>query len=281
ILVVAKPAVNYDEIQNWSAKITPGAGYLVTLRPVGSPAIFILGSGNADANGDAVGSFGVARNLPTGDIALRVELVSDPATFDEKLFAVSEITPSVAVTVANQQVNYGDTQGWEAAGLPPDAGYVITLRSLANPIVFVLGSGNADANGDARGSFGIGGNLPAGASAFRVELTSDPSIYDERFFMVGEITPSVAVTVANQQVNYGDTQGWEAAGLPPDAGYVITLRAVENPVVILLGSGNSNADGEASGSFGIGDNIPAGEYALHIELESLPPYFGEATFNVG
>jgi hypothetical protein len=88
------------------------------------------------------------------------------------------------VTIEKLQISYGDTQNWRAK-LPPNASYLVTLRSQAGPAVIVIGSGDANSNGDASGSFLIGGNLPAGETALRVELTSNPSIFDENVFTIG------------------------------------------------------------------------------------------------
>jgi hypothetical protein len=58
------------------------------LRPLANPTVLVIGSGKADVNGDAGGSFVVAMNLPMGDIAIRVELTSDQSIFDEKRFTI-------------------------------------------------------------------------------------------------------------------------------------------------------------------------------------------------
>lgn len=280
VLSLGSTMVDYNDTQTWTAKIPENAGYVVTVRPVNDPTIFLIGPGTADFNGDASGSVLIGGNLPAGATNLRVELASDPSIYDEKLFMVGEASPSVALTVTNLQVNYDETQTWNA-NISPNARYVVTLRPLGNTTVILIGSGTADASGAASSSFVVGRNLSPGPTNLRVELASDPSIFDEKLFMVGEISPSVNVTVASAQMNYDDTQSWNASGLPPDAGYVITLRSLASPVIIVLGSGSADANGEATGSFIVGRNVPAGEAILRIELASLPTYYGEVTFTVG
>jgi|GEM_PF-5296831 len=276
---VEKTTINYDDIQLWSGKLPPGASYLVTLRPVATGTIFILGSGNADANGDANGSFLVARNLPTGETALRVEVASDSSVFDEEVFAITGIPPTITVTVANAQVNYGDMQSWEAKGLPRDTGYVLTIRSISSPVVVLLGSGNANTDGEASGSFLVEGNVPSGDNAFRIELASDPNVYNETFFVIGA-SPSVSVTLEKTQTSHDDTQNWSAK-LPPNAGYRVTLRPVATATVIVIGSGTADANGDASGSFVVGGNLPSGDTVLRVELTSDPSIFDEKHFTIG
>src|SRR5574341_1626834 len=110
-------------------------------------------------------------------------------------------TGSVVLSLGSTIVDYNDTQTWSAK-VPENADYVVTVRPVNDPTIFLIGPGTADFRGDASGTVLIGGNLPAGPTNLRVELASDPSIFDEKLFMVGEVSPSVNVTVASTQMNY-------------------------------------------------------------------------------
>ena len=184
---------------------------------------------------------------------------------------------SVLVSIQKSHVGYDDTQTWSAK-LPANTSYLLTLRSPGNPVV-VLGSGNADQNGEVSGSFVVGGNLPRGTTALRVEMTSDPSIFEESTFIIEEPPGSITLTLEKSIINYDDIQTWTAHGFIPNEGYLITIRSPGNPVVV-LGSGNADQNGEVSGSFVVGRNLPSGDSILRIEVASLPSYYSESTFRI-
>jgi|GEM_PF-2092111 len=185
---------------------------------------------------------------------------------------------SILVSIQKSHIGYDDTQTWNVK-LPPNAGYLLTLRSPGKSVI-VIGSGNADANGDAGGSFVVGGNLPIGTTALRIELTSDPSIFEERTFIVEDPPGSIILTLQTPNISYNDIQSWSASGFAPHEGYVVTLRSPTNRTVIVIASGNADANGNASGSFLVGGNVPSGDNMLRIEAASLPSYYGEATFRI-
>jgi len=186
---------------------------------------------------------------------------------------------TVAVAIQELRTNYGDTQTWTAK-LPPNSSYVISLRSLASPVVIVVGSGSADANGEASGSFGIGNNLPSGSVVLRVELTSNPSAFQERTFIIGEPPGSITMAAQKSRISYGDTQTWTASGFAPHERYLVTVRSPTSPAILVIGSGNADANGNASGSFGVGPNIPVGDNILRVEVETLSSFYAETTFKI-
>jgi hypothetical protein len=184
---------------------------------------------------------------------------------------------SVLVSIQKSHIGYNDMQVW-IAKLPANSSYLLTLRSPGNPVV-VLGSGNADQNGEASGSFVVGGNLPRGTTVLRVEMTSDPSIFEESTFIIEEPPGSMTLTLEKSIINYDDIQTWSAHGFIPNEVYLITIRSPGNPVVV-LGSGNADQNGEASGSFVVGRNLPSGDSILRIEVASLPSYYTESTLRI-
>jgi MFS family permease len=185
---------------------------------------------------------------------------------------------NIDLSVQETSLQHGDTQTWNARGLPQNAGYVVTIRWGGSALV--VQSGNTNESGEARGSFMVGNNIPQGATALRVELTSNPLIFKETLFTVGELTDSpIVLEVQKSHATYGDTQTWNARGLPQNAGYVVTIRWGGSALVVQ--SGNTNESGEARGSFMVGNNIPQGETTLRIELLLLPSYYKETVFNVG
>ena len=88
----------------------------------------------------------------------------------------------------------------------------------------------------------------------------------------------ISISVSKMNVHYGDMEAWNAKGLPPGADYVAKVNFAS--LALRVGSGRANANGEANGSFGIGDNIPLGPVTLRIELASDPAIFGEAPMNI-
>ena len=79
---------------------------------------------------------------------------------------------------------------------------------------------------------------------------------------------AIHLSVNKTTLNYGDNLAWNATKLPPNAEYAITVRW--SGTIVVIGKGNANADGEASGSFLIGQNLPTGIVTLLIELVSNP-----------
>lgn len=179
VLSVEKSRVGYGETQTWSAKLPANANYVATL--VWPTSTVIVGNGTADANGNASGSFVVGTNLPSEPITLRIE--SDSAV-EERIFIVGDRPGSLTLSVLSSQISYGETQSWSAKGFAPREAYVVTLRSPTNPSILIISSGNADANGEVRGSFLVGTNLSLGDNILRVEVGSLSSYYTEVTFSV-------------------------------------------------------------------------------------------------
>jgi hypothetical protein len=186
----------------------------------------------------------------------------------------------IVISVEKLRIGYDDTQTWTAT-LSPNTDYLLTLRSPTSPVVIVLGSGNADADGNASGSFVVARNLPSGIAALRVELISDSSMFEEVIFIVGDPPASITLTLEKSQIVFDDTQTWTAKGFLPYESYVLMVRSSTSPVVIVLGSGNADADGNASGSFVVARNLPSGENILRIEVASHPAYGNQTTFRIG
>jgi hypothetical protein len=92
---------------------------------------------------------------------------------------------------------------------------------------------------------------------------------------------TVNFSVDKLTIDYDDMQTWTANGLPPNAGYTVTLRSLANPVVVVLGSGNANDEGEAGGSFLVGRNLAFGDTILRVALSEEPENFGESNFQIG
>jgi hypothetical protein len=83
----------------------------------------------------------------------------------------------ISLSVEKPTVNYGDTQTWSVKGLPPNADYIATVRFADTALI--VGTGRANANGEANGSFLIGQNIPPGTFIFKVEVSSDPAQFKE------------------------------------------------------------------------------------------------------
>ncbi|MFQ5970326.1 MAG: hypothetical protein ACE5J2_07530 [Nitrososphaerales archaeon] len=182
LISVEKSTVNYNDMEGWSAKgLPPNEDYKATLRSIDTA--LLLGSGTADANGEATGSFLVGENIPPGTFTFRVELASDPKKFDEVSVDLvpegsRELVPdTILLSVEKTTVDYNDMEAWSVKGLPPNTDYITSLRF--SDTVLIVGSGTADANGEATGSFLVGENIPPGTFTFRVELASDPKKFDE------------------------------------------------------------------------------------------------------
>lgn len=92
----------------------------------------------------------------------------------------------------------------------------------------------------------------------------------------------INLSVDKTTLNYGDNLTWNATKLPPNAEYTITVRW--SGTTIVIGKGNANVDGEASGTFLIGENLPSGIVTLMIELvsnpTSNPTTMAHATLNI-
>jgi hypothetical protein len=171
---VEKSTVHYGDTQTWSAKgLPPDADYVATVRFAGTA--LIVGTGRADTNGEAAGSFVIGHNIPPRDVIFKLELASNPGVFGETSMNIP--SGSIEISVEKSTVHYGDTQTWSAKGLPPDADYVATVRFAGTALI--VGTGRADTNGEAAGSFVIGHNIPPGTFAFKVEVASNPTITNE------------------------------------------------------------------------------------------------------
>ncbi|MFQ5970324.1 MAG: hypothetical protein ACE5J2_07520 [Nitrososphaerales archaeon] len=188
------------------------------------------------------------------------------------------ILPSVEKNI----VGYNHTESWGVKGLPPYAGYVATLRWSDTAVV--IDSGTADANGEASGSFLVVEEIPAGKFVFRVELASDAGKFGETSV---DLVPGVSidfepsnivVSIEKNLVAYNDTQTWSVKGLPPNADYTATLRWPDTALII--DSGTADANGEASGSFLVGEEISAGKFVFRVELASFPAMFGEVSMDL-
>ncbi len=88
----------------------------------------------------------------------------------------------------------------------------------------------------------------------------------------------IAISVEKDHVTYGDLLNWNAKGLPADSGYVATVRL--SNIALIVGTGKSDARGEATGSFGIGQNIPTGTFLFRIALASGPDQFNEVSVKI-
>ncbi|MFQ5970363.1 MAG: ArnT family glycosyltransferase, partial [Nitrososphaerales archaeon] len=284
VLSVEKTTVNYGDVETWSAKgLPPYADYKTTLRWSGT--VLKIGAGSADANGEASGSFVVGENIPPGTFRVRVELASDPKKFGEASvdFAPGEVSrdilpKTIVVSVEKTTVVYGDVEAWSAKGLPPNAEYETRIGWPG--YVLKLASGTADANGEASGSFVVVEDIPLGDFAFRVQLKSDPKRFAEvsmelvtREGSADGVAKTILVSVEKTTVVYGDVEAWSAKGLPPNADYKTTLRWSFARVTVA--SGTADANGEASGSFLVGENIPV-SFKIRVELASDPKIFGDA-----
>ena len=186
----------------------------------------------------------------------------------------------ITVSVEKNAVNYDDTLRWSVKGLPANAGYVATLRFPGTALI--VGSGNADGKGEATGAIPIGKNIPAGPLAFRIELESDGSKFHEvpveLISKEGTTQKIVVLSVEKSTVNYNDTENWTVKGLPPNASYVATLRLAGTAAII--GKGITDQHGEASGSFVVGQGLPAGTIIFRVELETDPAQFDEVSITI-
>jgi hypothetical protein len=182
VISVQKSHIGYGETQTWTAQLPSNSDYVATLRWSGTT--LIAGKSITDGNGNVGGSFLIGSDLPAGPITLRVELASDPSTFEERTFFISDAPGTITLTL-QQSISYDNTQTWTASGFAPYEDFVVTLRSPTNPTVFVIGSGNADVNGEASGSFLVARNLPAGDNILRIEVASLPTYYSEATFRIG------------------------------------------------------------------------------------------------
>jgi len=82
LVSLEKPTVNYGDTQTWSVKgLPPNADYIATIRF--ADTALIVNIGTADVNGEATDSFVIGPNIPPGTLAFRIEIASDPGTFDE------------------------------------------------------------------------------------------------------------------------------------------------------------------------------------------------------
>ncbi|MGH9923428.1 MAG: hypothetical protein ACRD38_11820, partial [Nitrososphaerales archaeon] len=178
------------------------------------------------------------------------------------------------ISIEKFQVKQGDSQTWSGR-VRPDAEYSVTLRWPGNAVV--VGSGKADTTGQVSGSFLVGSNVPSGPVT--LQIASDQSAYEEKTFLVGESSGSVSLVVVESHINYGAAQIWAAKGLPPYASYVLTLKL--DGATLVLSGGNADENGDASGSFGVGTNIPKGENFLQIDVPSYPSYSAQTSFVVG
>lgn len=88
----------------------------------------------------------------------------------------------IIVKVEKASLSYGEIQTWYVSGLLPYEEYLVTVRWPG--IALLLGSGRADATGQAKGSFRVCANIPSGNIIFRVELKSDDLKYGETEFEV-------------------------------------------------------------------------------------------------
>ena len=88
----------------------------------------------------------------------------------------------------------------------------------------------------------------------------------------------IIVLVGKDTIGYNDTQTWSSKGLPPNADYVVTVRG--EGVALVIGSGTTDDNGEAAGSFLVGNNLPLGTLGIRLELASNPNAFGEISFHL-
>ena len=178
------------------------------------------------------------------------------------------------VSIDKPRVSYGDIVNWSAKKLHPNEDYVVKLRWP--DMVAITGSGKADVNGEASGSFEIERNLPIGIVTLGIEDSSNDLRFGEKVLLIQAV-----LTVQKLQIGYGDTQTWSAKGLPPDAEYILKLGSPRSAGVFILGNGSADSKGEASGSFLIGSNLPAGDNILSIELKTGSSQKESVTFKIG
>ena len=220
----------------------------------------------------------ILRNEPMPLIEQHYDLVKTMGAWGQYSDTVYLYMPKkIVISVQKSHIGYGETQTWTSQ-LPSNSDYIATLRWSGTTLI--ESKARADANGNAGGSFSIGGNLPTGAISLRVELASDPSTFEEKTFFIGDPPGSITLTLQNSAISYDNTQIWAASGFAPYESFVVTLRSTASPTVLVIGSGNADAKGEASGSFLVGRNLLPGDNILRIEVASLPSYYSESTFRI-
>ncbi|MFQ5970357.1 MAG: PQQ-dependent sugar dehydrogenase [Nitrososphaerales archaeon] len=279
VVSVEKTTVVYGDVEAWSVKgLPPNSDYKTTLRWPGT--VLKLRGGTADANGEASDSFQVGENIPAGNFRVRVELASDPKKFGEASvdLALGEVSrdllpKTIVVSVEKTTVRYNDTLVWSVKGLPSNADYSTMIKFSG--IALKLASGTADANGEASGSIAVGENIPPGAFTFSVQLKSDPARFGE--VNIDLVTSNIVLSVEKTTVVYGDIEAWSAKGLPPNSDYKVKLRWPG--IRVTLAGGTADANGEASGSFLVAENIPT-SFKIRVELASDPKIFGDAVINL-
>ncbi|MFQ5941458.1 MAG: hypothetical protein ACE5KA_07165, partial [Nitrososphaerales archaeon] len=91
----------------------------------------------------------------------------------------------------------------------------------------------------------------------------------------------IVISVDKDVVSYGDTVNWSAKGFPPNAGYKTLLGWVREEVfvVFITGEGAADANGEARGSFVVGENI-SGPFTFKLELLSDAEEFGVVSIDI-
>ncbi len=86
---------------------------------------------------------------------------------------------------------------------------------------------------------------------------------------------TIVLSVESNPVSYNDTENWSVKGLPPNADYVATIRL--GGTAAIVGKGTTDANGTASGSFVVGQNIPSGIFIFRVELASDPAKYDEVS----
>jgi hypothetical protein len=89
---------------------------------------------------------------------------------------------------------------------------------------------------------------------------------------------SVMISLEKPTIHYNDTQTWSAKGLPPNADYIAAVKLADTALIV--DTGRTDANGEATGSFEVGSNIPPGPVTFRVELASDPTIFGEASMAI-
>jgi len=220
----------------------------------------------------------ILRNEPVPLIEQHYNLVKTMGAWGQYADTVSLYLPKkIVVLVQKSHIGYGETQNWTAK-LPPDSEFVATLRWSGT--TQTVGEGVSGSSGDVSGSFYIDSSVPAGAIFLRVQLASEPSTFEDKAFIVGDPPGSLTLTLQNSAIGYDTTQTWVSSGFVPYERFVVTLRSPTSPTVLVIGSGNADAKGEASGSFLVGRNLLFGDNILRIEVASLPSYYKESVFKI-
>ncbi|MFQ5970541.1 MAG: hypothetical protein ACE5J2_08630 [Nitrososphaerales archaeon] len=89
---------------------------------------------------------------------------------------------------------------------------------------------------------------------------------------------TIFVSVGTPTIGHNDEQSWSVKGLPANAGYETRIGWTGN--VLITGKGTADGKGEASGSFLVGEKIPAGTITFRVALASDPDNFGEVSMNI-